>query len=97
MVFRPKTKNLECPQISINGNAIEQVHKAKFLGVIIDCKLNWSDHTKFVTNKIAKAIGVMIKGRKYFNSETMHNLYNTLVLPFFIVLHSGMGKSCGNI
>ena len=58
-----------------------QVDSAKFLGVIIDCKL-WSEHTKFVTHKISKGIGIIIKARKYFNEETLLALYNTLILPF---------------
>ena len=82
MVFRPKNKNDECPEIKINGTNINHVNQAKFLGVIIDCKLNWADHTKHVIQKISKGIGIIIKARKYFNQDTLLNLYNTLVLPF---------------
>ena len=35
----------------------------------------------------------MIKCRKYFNSETMHNLYNTLVLPFLSYCIHVWGKA----
>ena len=80
--FRPKGKNEKCPDIKINGSQINQVDKAKFLGVIIDCKLTWADHTKHVIQKISKGIGIIIKARKYFNQETLLNLYNTLILPF---------------
>ena len=82
MIFRPKTKSDASPPIIINGSQINQAHKAKFLGVIIDSKLNWSDHTKYVTQKMSKGIGVIIKARKYFNQETLLSLYNTMVLPY---------------
>ena len=82
MVFTPKNKNNVKPNIMINGSHIDQVKKAKFLGVIIDCNLNWTDHIKHVTQKISKGIGIIIKARKYFNRETLLNLYNTLILPF---------------
>ena len=82
MVFKPKNKNDDIPDIIINNSQIDQVTKAKFLGVIIDSNLKWTDHIKHVTQKISKGIGIIIKARKYFNSETLLNLYNTLILPF---------------
>ena len=93
MIFRPKNKNDPSPNIIINGSLIEQVDKAKFLGVIIDNKLTWSDHTKNVTKKISKGIGVIIKARKYFNKETLLNLYNTMVLPFLSYCIHVWGRS----
>ena len=45
MIFRPKNKDDVNPGIIINGTRITQVHKAKFLGVFIYDKLNWSDQT----------------------------------------------------
>ena len=82
MVFKGKIKNHHDPHIMINGSRIDQVQKAKFLGVIIDCNLRWTDHIKHVTQKISKGIGIIIKARKYFNCETLLNLYNTLILPY---------------
>ena len=82
MIFKPKNKNIDNQDIKINGSKINCVDKAKFLGVVIDNKLNWSEHTKLVTQKISKGIGVIIKARKYFNHETLLSLYNTMILPF---------------
>ena len=77
----------------INGFQINQVDKAKFLGVIIDNKLNWSYHTKYISQKISKGIGIIIKARKYFNQETLLNLYNTMVLPFISYCIHVWGKA----
>ena len=82
MIFRPKNKNELPPDITINGSKITEVNKAKFLGVIIDNKLTWNNHIKLITQKISKGIGIMIKARKYFNTITLTNLYNTLILPY---------------
>ena len=82
MIFKPRNKNDDKPNIMINGSQIDQVNKAKFLGVIIDCNLKWNEHIKHVTQKISKGIGIIIKARKYFNCETLLNLYNTLILPY---------------
>ena len=68
MIFRPKGKNERCPTIHINGSSILEVGNAKFLGVIIDNKLNWLEHTKCISRKIAKGTGIIIKACKSFES-----------------------------
>ena len=35
------------------GNRISEVNETKFLGVIIDNKLNWSPHITYISKKIA--------------------------------------------
>ena len=37
---------------------------------------------KIVARKVSKGTGIIIKARKYFNTTTLLNLYNTLILPF---------------
>ena len=93
MIFRPKNRNDNRPDITINGSRINEVEKAKFLGVIIDNKLSWSDHTKYVIQKISKGIGIIIKARKYFTQVTLINLYNTMVLPFISYCIHVWGKA----
>ena len=64
------------------GNRISEVNETKFLGVIIDDKLNWSPHITYISKKIAKGIGIIIKARKIFNNETLSSLYHTFVYPY---------------
>ena len=42
--------------ISINNCEIDMVYKAKFLGVVIDSKLNWKDHVAMVKSKMSKSM-----------------------------------------
>ena len=46
MLFQPKSKNnlVITLNINLNGIILKQVHSAKFLGVIIDDRLEWKDH-----------------------------------------------------
>ena len=81
MIFRPKGKNEICPTININGSNIQEVDNAKFLGIIIDNKLNWLEHIKCISRKIAKGTGIIIKARKSFETETLLNLYTALIFP----------------
>ena len=45
----------------IDNKELIKVESAKYLGVIIDRKLNWIDHITYVKNKISKGIGIMYK------------------------------------
>ena len=56
----------------------------KFLGVIIDNKLRWSDHINYIKNKISKSIGIINKTRNFLNKNTLRNLYYTFIYPYLI-------------
>jgi exonuclease III len=45
----------------INGTVIEQVASYKYLGVTIDDRLSYIDHTRTVTTKVKRAIGALSK------------------------------------
>ena len=70
--------------IYINGTCIMEVTETKFLGVIIDYKLNWSSHIMNINKKIAKDIGIILRARKVFSNETLVliSLYYTFVYPY---------------
>ena len=61
--------------IYINNHKIEQVYQIKYIGVIIDYKLQWKEHIKSVENKIAKSCGLISKIRHYVDQESLRKLY----------------------
>ena len=64
MVFSTKASVHNSPfSLHINGHKLEQVSKTKFLGVIIDNKLNWEHHITYVKSKISKCIGLLLRAR----------------------------------
>ena len=65
MGFSAKNKITPCISQQIDGEAIAEVFKSKFLCVIIDNKLSWKYHISFVCRKVARGIGVIIKAREY--------------------------------
>ena len=81
MIFRPRGKNEVCPTIHICGAEIQEVDSANFWGIMIDDELNWMEHIKCISRKMAKGIGIILKARKSFESETLLNLYNALICP----------------
>ena len=75
MLFTPKCFPRNMDDLLINGNRISEVNETKFLGVIIDNKLNWSPHIMHISKKIAKGIGIILKARKVFDNETLFSLF----------------------
>jgi len=70
MVFhRAKIKNIQA-KIQIDNVLIKQVDQTKFLGVIIDHRLDWSNHISYINSKISKGIGIICRANVF-----LANLY----------------------
>ena len=54
----------------------------KYLGIIIDCNLNWKHHMNYVTLKISKTVGTISKLRYYIPKNTLLDTYKSLILPY---------------
>ena len=63
----------------INNQPIDRVLEFKFLGFLIDEHLTWSKHTAYISNKMAKNVGMLFKLRKTLNTNTLRNLYFALI------------------
>ena len=94
MCFSAKNKPSPCISLQIDGEALAEVDKSKFLGVIIDNKLSWKDHISFVCRKVARGIGVIIKARKVLHSESMKCLYYSFIYPYMIYCNQVWGSAC---
>lgn len=68
--------------IQIEGVVIERVHEIKFLGVIIDDRITWNSHIKYITTKISRSISVIAKVKNILNIKALHTLYCSLILPY---------------
>ena len=63
-------------ELTINDVALEQVKSLKFLGVMLNDKLNWKDHKNYVRNKISRNLGILYKCRNIMKIEDLINMYN---------------------
>ena len=84
MIFHRTRIKHKSRDVTIRGNSLTCTHNTKFLGVIIDDKLNWSDHILYIKNKISKSIGIILKTRSFLNESTLRNLYFTFIYPYLI-------------
>jgi len=53
---KPRPNNANPLKIIIDGKVLEQIGHSKFLGVVIDAKLNWKHHVNHVSLKISRGI-----------------------------------------
>ena len=79
MLFTKKVKDKRTLNITIDNQKIEQVSTFRYLGVIIDDKLNWKPHVESICTKISQANGAIWKLRKLVSRKTLVTFYNGLV------------------
>ena len=61
MIFSRRRIETTAFQVRIDNTVIERKTEAKFLGVIVDEKLTWSQHIKAVRTKMARFTGLMYR------------------------------------
>ena len=53
-------------RIVMDNTILAKTSSLKYLGVIVDDKLNWIEHFSYVRNKVSKDICIMYKARRFF-------------------------------
>ena len=54
MVFDQKRCSSNQITLTINETVLERVHSIKFLGVLLNHKLDWNEHKIYIKSKISK-------------------------------------------
>ena len=66
----------------IHQTPLECKSNVKFLGVILDNKLNFSEHIKYACNKVSKSIGVIHSIKSFIPLNVLKSLYYSFVYPY---------------
>ena len=61
----------------------EKVRSKKYLGLVLDHKLNFLEHIDFIKKKIAKRIGAMYKSKNLLPLKYRKMFANSLMLPYY--------------
>lgn len=83
MVITNKSRNGYLDTLSIDGEVVEQVKLVKYLGVIVDEKLNFNEHIDYIIRKAASKYGMLCKINKYLTFDNKIMIYKTLIAPHF--------------
>ena len=77
VLFNRKRSNQECPELFIEGHTIKRENKAKYLGIIMDKRLNWSNHIKEIVSKANK------RCRQLKSMVTKYNLHQSIAITLY--------------
>ena len=78
-----KNRHIENTDIFLDGYKVQQKSNVKFLGVIVDEKLDWEPHFKHCKLKIMSSLFALRNARDCVNIQTCKLLYYTLIDPYF--------------
>ena len=66
-------------KLKINNNPIKRVNSIKYLGVLIDSKLSWSEHVDYLNLQLARYSGLFTRLRRYVPNEILCLLYYSII------------------
>ena len=64
--------------IKMGSVTLKRVESVKYLGVILDEKVTWSDQIEHLSKRLSSAAGIFSKLRYYINTKTMIEMYHSL-------------------
>lgn len=70
-------------KIEINNEIIELVTEMKYLGVVIDCKLNFEANINYICKKIGKKLNVLARSRNQLNCQQKIAIYKIIIEPHY--------------
>ena len=91
MVFHYRQRTLgeaDIPNLKINGSDIERVSEFNFLGFTINWFMSWNSHSKKVSNKVLRVLGIMNRLQRFLPFSALRLMYQSLVnchLQFYIL------------
>ena len=79
IIFRPPRKNLpERIVLKLNNTKIFESYNIKYLGLLMDTRLNWKAHIHELSKKLSQAIGMLYNIRKSCNQQVLLSLYHAI-------------------
>lgn len=69
-------------EVTIGNTKIERKPFVKFLGIIVDQTLDWSEHVKSCKAKLSSSLYALNASKRYLTSRHLLMLYNALLYPY---------------
>ena len=91
--FKNKVGN---EQVMINDKPVTRYSSFPCLGVELDEIMSWENHIDTICGKVGSGIGIIKRVKPFVPSETLQNVYNSLVLPYFDYC-SSLWDNCGSM
>jgi len=81
MCFYNKPYQDDC-KLKIGELEVSRVQVIKFLGILVDEKLSWSNHINDICKNVSKNISVICKVKHMLENNYLYMLYCSLILPY---------------
>ena len=69
--------------VSAFDKTFKRVYQFKYLRVMLDLGLSWSDHIDHIASKISARLGMLRKACKVIPREACITHYDSMILPLF--------------
>ena len=96
-LFKPNRNKIINNEFTIEmGSKLKEVSSLKYLGLQIDCNLNWNDHIDILTNSLVKYCSMFAKLRHLVPVECLKALFLSLVqskISYALEVY-GVAKEC---
>ena len=80
LTINPKiSKAPSIVNVTLNNIVLNQSNSVKYLGVIIDSKLNFDTHIKKLAHRISKTVEIMFKSKQYMPKKALQALCYSLI------------------
>ena len=81
LLFSRKTSSKPYPSLNFNDNTVYQVQLQKHLGLFLDPKLSFDEHTQFILIKTRKIIGLIRKLQPIIPRAVLLIIYKSFLRP----------------
>ena len=68
--------------LKLCNKQLKREYCIKYLGILIDCHLNWKKQVESIGQKIRRSIGILCKLRYYVDLNILVKVYYALIYPF---------------
>ena len=82
MIFSNQRKNRRDIKVKFNNKNLEQCCTYKYLGIVIDDKLDWRAHIEYICKKVSKGCGALAKLRHSVSFEVLKEVYYALCYSY---------------
>ena len=86
-------KHIVLKEIKLGDEKLDYTTNFKYLGVLLDCELNFSDQIESVCTKLRKFNGIMYRARTCFSKYHLLRSYSAYIIP--IMSYGLIAYGCG--
>ena len=79
MEFFSLQNNTQCVKLEINDEVLVRKSTCKFLGVVLDERLTWSEHIKHIHSKLSGSLYALNRSKNFVPTKSLNTLYHSLV------------------